>query len=151
MRISRQQWYCGVALIFGALSTAVAQDQGISLELKPRVCTMSNEDEHCEATVRAHWKSARNESLCLVIVGRPDIKRCWDNFKEGRYSIELAFVDDLTVQLRDPALENVLASAAITVIRQALQLRRKRKQPWNILSGVPPDRGGLQIVGRHFG
>ena len=138
-----------VALTFGALSTAMAQDHAISLELKPRVCTMSNEDEHCEATVRAHWKSPRNESLCLVIVGRPEIKRCWENFKEGRYSIELAFADDLTVQLRDPALDNVLASAAITVIRQALQLRRKRKQPWNILSSVPPDHGCARI-GRYF-
>lgn len=94
---------------------------------------MTTEDEQCETTVRAHWRSSRDESLCLVIVGRPDVKRCWENFSEGRYNIELSFAHDLTVQLRDPGLEQVLASAAITVIREAIQLRRKRKQPWNIL------------------
>lgn len=117
-----------------AASTCAAQaGSGISLDLKPRVCTMTTEDEECETTVRAHWRSSRDESLCLVIVGRPEIKRCWENFSEGRYSIELAFAQDLTVQLRDPGLQHVLASAAITVIREAIQLRRKRKQPWNIL------------------
>jgi hypothetical protein len=115
-------------------SLCAAQDgSGISLDLTPRVCTMTTEDEHCETTVRAHWRSSRDESLCLVIVGRPEVKRCWESFSEGRYSIELAFAQDLTVQLRDPGLEQVLASAAITVIREAIQLRRKRKQPWNIL------------------
>jgi Protein of unknown function (DUF3019) len=111
-----------------------AQDgSNIALDLRPRVCTMTSADEVCETTVRAQWRSVRDESLCLVIVGRPEVKRCWDNFTEGHYSIELAFAEDLVVQLRDPALENVLASAAIRVIREAIQLRRKRKQPWNIL------------------
>jgi hypothetical protein len=35
--------------------------------------------------------------------------------------------------LRDPQLQRVIASEAITVIREALRLRRKRRQPWNIL------------------
>jgi hypothetical protein len=117
-----------------ASSLCVAQEPSdISLDLRPRVCTMTTEDEQCETTVRAHWRSPRDESLCLVIVGRPDVKRCWENYSEGRYSVELAFAEDLTVQLRDPGLQQVLASAAITVIREAIQLRRKRKQPWNIL------------------
>ena len=42
-----------------------------------------------------------DESLCLVIVGRPDIKRCWENFSEGVYNMELAFDKDLIVELRD--------------------------------------------------
>ena len=129
---------CLLALLAAASglssSPSSARDgTGISLDLKPRVCTMTTEDEQCETTVRAHWRSSRDESLCLVIVGRPDVKRCWEQFSEGRYSIELAFSQDLTVQLRDPGLQQVLASAAITVIREAIQLRRKRKQPWNIL------------------
>jgi hypothetical protein len=115
-------------------SISLAQEGShISLDLKPRVCTMTTADETCQTTVRAQWRSERDESLCLVIVGRPEVKRCWDNFHEGQYSIELSFADDLMVQLRDPDLETVLASSAIRVIREAIQLRRKRKQPWNIL------------------
>ena len=125
-----------VIVATGVLRAPVSSAQdgsNIALDLRPRVCTMTSADEVCEATVRAQWRSVRDESLCLVIVGRPEVKRCWDNFSEGHYSIELAFAEDLVVQLRDPALENVLASAAIRVIREAIQLRRKRKQPWNIL------------------
>jgi hypothetical protein len=95
---------------------------------------MSGSDTECNTTVRAQWRSPRNESLCLVIVDRPDIKRCWEDHRHGTYVIELAFSEDLVVQLRDADLDHVLASQAIAVIRQALQFRRKRRQPWNIFS-----------------
>lgn len=93
---------------------------------------MAVNDELCETTVRAEWRSQRNESLCLVIVDRPEVQRCWENHSQGVYSIELAFGDDLRIELRDPELESVLAAQAITVIREALKFRRKRHQPWNI-------------------
>jgi hypothetical protein len=132
-----RRWFGACAMAVASLLAAVpvlgAETNRISLDLNPRVCTMSRDAEECEALVRAHWRSDRNESLCLVIIGRPDVKRCWEDFAEGRYSIELSFAQDLTVQLRDPTLEKVLASEVIAIIRQAIQLRRKRKQPWNIL------------------
>ena len=113
--------------------TSLAQGSTIELEVRPKICTLSADDELCETTVRAHWRATREESLCLIIVGRPEIKRCWEDFSEGSYRVELAFNEDLLVQLRDPKLEQVLASAAVTIIREAWQLRRKRRQPWNIL------------------
>jgi len=84
--------------------------------------------------VEAQWRSPRDESLCLVIVGRPEIKRCWDHYSEGLYTVELAFSEDLLVELRDAQLQSVLVSESIKVIREALQLRRKRRQPWNIFN-----------------
>jgi len=35
-------------------------------------------------------------------------------------------------QLRDVSLEHVLASEALRVIREAIQYRHRRRQPWNI-------------------
>lgn len=115
-------------------ATAGAREQAIELKVRPRVCTLAAGDDLCETTVRAEWRAQQDESLCLVIVGRPEIQQCWENYSEGVYSIELTFGDDLLVELRDPDLENVLASQAITVIREALKLRRRRHQPWNIFS-----------------
>lgn len=106
----------------------------IQLEVRPRVCTLSARDQQCDTLVEAQWRSPRDESLCLVIVGRPEIKHCWENFAKGQYSVRLVFDQDLTLQLRDPQLRNVLVSTAITVIKEALQLRRKRRQPWNIFN-----------------
>ncbi len=117
-----------------AASLADARGQQIELNVRPKVCTLAATDDYCETTVRAEWRAAQDESLCLVIEGRPEVQRCWENYAEGVYSIELAFSDDLLVELRDPALENVLASQAITVIREAIRFRRKRHQPWNIFS-----------------
>ena len=108
-------------------------DEPIQLDLRPKICTLAADDTACQTTVRAEWRSAKNESVCLVIAGRPEIKRCWEDYSEGQYSIELSFSEDLLVQLRDPQLESVLASSVVTIIREALQLRRKRRQPWNIL------------------
>lgn len=105
----------------------------IQLELRPRVCTLAAGEDFCETPVHAQWHSSQDESLCLVIVDRPEIRRCWENYSEGVYSIELVFDKDLTVELRDPGLDEVLASQTIAVIKEALQLRRKRRQPWNLL------------------
>lgn len=107
--------------------------ESIELDLHPRVCTMSAQDEACSAVVQAQWRSSRDESLCLVIVDHPQIKRCWENYAEGVYKVELSFSEDLVVELRDPQLHQVLAAEAITVIKEALRLRHKRRQPWNIL------------------
>ena len=120
------------------MTNALAADdtelpQDLELQLQPRVCTLSADEELCNTTIKASWHATRSESLCLVIVERPDIKRCWDDYDEGTYSVELTFEKDLTVQLRDPDLERVLASQTIAVIKEALQLRRKRRQPWNLL------------------
>jgi hypothetical protein len=114
----------------GAAPTLVKHDS-IELELRPRVCTLSANDDFCDTVVQAQWRSTRDESLCLVIVGRPEVRRCWEHYAEGMYTVELAFSKDLIVELRDPQLQNVLVSAAVTVIKEAL-LRRKRRQPWSI-------------------
>ncbi len=130
--------YSSVALLYSLLIAApasAAPDAGqppIELRLRPRVCTLADNDATCNTTVRAQWRSAKNESLCLVIVDQPHIRRCWEQHSEGTYSVEVSFSQDLVVQLRDAELDNVLASQAIAVIRKALQLRRKRRQPWSI-------------------
>ena len=126
------------ALSFAIASAGAARaDQagsGIHLDLSPRVCTLAPEDQNCDTVVTAQWRSPRDESLCLLIVGQPQIQRCWENHREGVYSVRLVFRDDLLVELRDPQLQEVLAAETIAVIKEALRLRRKRRQPWDILS-----------------
>jgi hypothetical protein len=107
-------------------------DADIHLELSPRICTLASRDKQCQTEVHAQWSAPHEESLCLVIVDHPDVKRCWEHYAQGTYSLELTFVDDLTFQLRDPGLQNVLASEVLRVIREALHYRHKRREPWNI-------------------
>ena len=116
-------------------AAAAAEDgprTGVELKLRPRVCTLSGDDTTCNTTVHAQWRSPRDESLCLLIVDRPHIRHCWEQHKEGVYSVEVSFSKDLVVELRDAERDRVLASQAIAVIRQALLLRHKRRAPWNI-------------------
>jgi hypothetical protein len=120
---------CGVTL---AATTQTAD--GIELELSPRVCTLASNDESCDTVVTAQWRAPKDESLCLLIVDQPQVKQCWENHSEGVYSVRLVFTRDLLVELRDLQLEKVLVSKAIAVIREAIRLRRKRRQPWDILS-----------------
>jgi hypothetical protein len=114
-----------------AAAPTVVKHESIELELRPRVCTLSANDDFCDTVVQAQWHSKQDESLCLVIVGRPEVRRCWERYSEGVYTVELAFSKDLIVELRDAQLQSVLVSAAVTVIKEAL-LRRKRRQPWSI-------------------
>ncbi len=109
------------------------RDSGnIHLELSPRICTLATNDTQCDTVVHATWRAPQDESLCLVIVGRPEVKRCWEHYSEGSYSIELVFTSDLVVQLKDLDQQQILASEALRVIREALRYRHKRREPWNI-------------------
>ena len=125
-----------VALVAGAeICAAAATDPSgddIRLELSPRICTLPIDDKQCETWVHARWRSPHEESLCLVIVDRPQVKRCWENYSEGAYNIELVFTEDLIFQLKDLDLQHVLASETLRVIREAIRYRHKRRQPWNI-------------------
>ncbi|MEP7246216.1 MAG: DUF3019 domain-containing protein [Gammaproteobacteria bacterium] len=118
----------------GAGAALDPPDEAIKLELSPRICTLAAGDNSCDTTVTAHWRAPRDESLCLLIVGQPQVKHCWENHLEGVYTVRLEFSQDLLVELRDPQLQKVLASEAIAVIREALRLRHRRRQPWDILS-----------------
>jgi hypothetical protein len=123
------------AVASGAAAPAAdPPDDAIKLQLSPRVCTLSANDENCDTVVTAHWQAPHDESLCLLIVGQPQIKQCWENHSQGVYTVRLVFDHDLLVELRDVHLQQVLASEAIAVIKEALRLRRKRRQPWDILS-----------------
>jgi Protein of unknown function (DUF3019) len=128
----------GLLALFGTCSAPPGHasmgptDQNITLEISPRICTLTGKDKQCVTAVHAQWRSPREESLCLVIVARPDVKRCWEHYAEGTYTIELTFAQDLTFQLRDVSLEHVLASEVLRVIREAIRYRHKRRQPWNI-------------------
>jgi hypothetical protein len=104
----------------------------IRLELSPRICTLGIKDRQCEARVQATWRSPTEESLCLVIEGRPEVKQCWEKYDKGTYTIELVFSDDLLFELKDLELQRVLAAETLRVIREAIQYRHKRRQPWNV-------------------
>lgn len=133
---SRAPWlaslYLAAAFVPSPAAAAGDPPGDIRLELTPRVCTLAPGDERCDTRVQATWKAARDESLCLVIVARPDVKHCWEHYAAGTYSIQLVFSEDLVFQLRNPDLQQVLASEALHVIREAIRYRRRRRDPWNI-------------------
>jgi hypothetical protein len=123
-----------LAIAAGSVVAAEDRDADIKLELSPRVCTLSAGHESCDTVVTAQWHAPKDESLCLLIVDHPQIRRCWEHHTEGVYAVRLEFNRDLLVELRDPELQTVLAAEAIAVIKEALRLRKKRRQPWDILS-----------------
>lgn len=104
----------------------------IELQISPKICTLTGKDKQCVTPVHAQWQSSREESLCLVIAARPDVKHCWEHYSQGTYTIEMTFTEDLLFELRDISLQRVMASEVLRVIREAVLLRHKRRQPWNI-------------------
>jgi len=106
--------------------------EDIHLEISPRICTLTGNDKQCSIPVHAQWRSKHDESLCLVILEHKEIQRCWEHYSAGTYTVDLVFTQDVVFQLRDVSLEHVLASEALRVIREAIQYRHRRRQPWNI-------------------
>jgi hypothetical protein len=133
-RVSRRGLAVALAALVPLLAAraVIEAPAGIRLELSPRICSLAAKDKQCETTVHASWHAPRDESLCLIVLNRPEIKRCWERYSEGTYSIGLTFDEDLRFELRDPSLERTLAAETLRVIREAVQYRHKRREPWNI-------------------
>lgn len=126
----------GILLALGWMQTAAGASRvpgkAIRFEISPRLCTLSARDKQCDVVVHASWSAPQDESLCLVLLGRPAVRRCWEDYSSGTYTLRLEFTQDLTFQLRDPSLQNILAGEVLRVLREALQYRHRRRQPWNI-------------------
>jgi Protein of unknown function (DUF3019) len=97
---------CGLCLlgITGLGVSFASSDDDMHLVIRPRVCTLGPNEQRCETPVQASWKASHAESLCLIVLERADVKRCWEHFDSGTYTVQLTFSDDLTFQLRDPQL-----------------------------------------------
>ncbi|WP_179957666.1 DUF3019 domain-containing protein [Exilibacterium tricleocarpae] len=100
--------------------------------MNPRLCTLAENELHCQADIDIIWRSDRQESVCVSIVERPEIEHCWDNYREGTYSIKLTFSSDLVVELRDKEARELLVSETLAVVREMLRYRHKRRKPWNL-------------------
>jgi hypothetical protein len=113
----------GIVLALAWMQTATGAGgvpgKGIRLQISPRLCTLAARDKQCDVLVQASWRAPQEESLCLVLLGRPEIKRCWEDYAAGTYTLQLEFAQDLTFQV-------------LRVLREALQYRHRRRQPWNI-------------------
>jgi hypothetical protein len=118
----------------GILSSqaAHAAQRDIELAIHPQVCTLSRGARQCETKVQATWDAMHPESLCLIVLERKDVKQCWEHFASGTDTVQLTFADDLTFQLRDPQLHEVLASEVLRVIREAIRYRQRRRDVWDI-------------------
>jgi hypothetical protein len=125
-----------MGLLLSAVTQAAMEpaDNGIRLTISPRICSLTQADKQCVTPVHAEWHSTHDESLCLIITARPEIKQCWEHYSAGNYTIELTFAEDLVFQLRDVSLEHLLASETLRVIREAIHYRARRRQPWNIFN-----------------
>lgn len=136
MAYTRVAGALGILLALGWMQTAAGASavasKAIRLEISPRLCTLTARDKQCDVVVHASWSAPQDESLCLVLLGRPEIKRCWEDYASGTYTLRLEFAQDQTFQLRDPSLQNILASEVLRVLREALEYRHRRRQPWNI-------------------
>lgn len=117
-----------------ALSSWGNEADRIQLSLKPQLCTLAENESHCDALVEIEWTSTQLENLCVEILQFPEIEQCWENHQQGRHQVELVFDTDLEVHLNDSQSNEVLASRTLKIIREAIRYRRKRREPWNIFS-----------------
>jgi hypothetical protein len=113
-----------------AVASEVHKDR-VQLKLNPRLCTLSKDEPRCKALVRISWTSEAKQSLCLKVVNRPDVNHCWKQNSQGNFGIQLAFKNDLTVELRDSRTQSLVASKTISIVREG-EYRHRRRHPWDL-------------------
>lgn len=102
------------------------------MDIKPRLCTLGEGDTHCRTPVHVVWNAEQEQNACVDFQLFPEVTQCWQDSRSGEVHVELEFDEDLIVSLRDRDSNNILLERTITLVREAVRYRRKRRQPWNI-------------------
>jgi hypothetical protein len=123
--------FCIIETIF-IHPRATAAEKALELESRPRVCTLSADDEQCRTQVVLSWLSPRPVSVCLGAADRPEPYRCWQDASQGSYELELSASADVTFVLTEGDPRVVRATVVLRVVRETKRYRRKRREPWNV-------------------
>lgn len=102
-----------------------------SLVIKPSVCVIGEQDQHCESLINISWKMAKPRDVCLFYDGSDEPLSCWKNKARGEYNFTLKTERDTDIYLADALSQERLASTSFQLVFQQKRYRAVRRNPWN--------------------
>lgn len=126
---------CVLALIGWQLACAAAiTGEGMTLEVRPRVCVLMAGEESCSMQLQVRWTAPQETDICLRFAGEEQALQCWQSQRQGAWNMPVAREQNTTVQLVDPGTDAVLLESLIPVLTRELRdSRKRRRHVWSIL------------------
>ncbi len=119
------------ACLMAAQANTTEPEQAIELWIKPSLCIISKEDELCMDQITINWQANHLQSLCLFQSGTEQPLFCWNDEDNGLFLQEVNTKTNLTFQLRQQGDNSLLASQVFQVLKEYIEYRRRRRNPWN--------------------
>lgn len=106
-------------------------EQQVTLTLKPNLCILDHQYQHCEDTVLVEWQSSQAISPCLQILEQT-YEFCWEQSLSGFNHIPLTTQQSLSFLLQQDA--EILATAMLKVVTNysSRKERLRRRNPWSL-------------------
>lgn len=118
-------------LMIPGVSYAKETLPAIHFSLKPRLCVLTDGEEHCRDQLEIQWSSEHNRSLCLYQNEQPMPLHCWSNQRRGEYRFLITTNASTDFQLREDDSEQALGREIFEVVHQQKRYRKARRNPWN--------------------
>ena len=112
--------------------TKAAEPPKAELLVSPKVCA-GQAGQPCDMELEVTWSAPSAMDLCLRLRDSGETLECWQQAREGRYTMPFASETSVGLQLVDAAL-CVLDEFEIKVVSRELRdTRRRRRHVWSIL------------------
>jgi len=127
-----------VLLVFLIPATAVADeadDKGMQLSVKPRLCVTDNRNPSCDMSLLVTWRSITTGYYCLFndIVDGP--LRCWNDDQSGQLNEDRSVTQNFSYWMTGAAFNERLTEVRVEVLRLDTDDRRRRRRArhvWDI-------------------
>lgn len=120
-------------LFISLISNAAYGNNQDSVEftLQPRLCVISHKQSSCKDRIKIRWLAREIQSLCLHREDWAPAIRCWEQQQKGAHQYDIDSDQNVIFLLKSLAKDELLAQAIFEVIKEELQYRRRRRNPWS--------------------
>ncbi|QBL08253.1 DUF3019 domain-containing protein [Rheinheimera sp. D18] len=117
-----------------ALNTLVAQPNlpehcaaQLCWDVSPKICVTEQQNQHCQAKLKLHWRSNTTQNTCLFIA--EEKLYCWQDANQGHWQQQLSWQNtDLTLRSSD----NTILLQTELQVQSRKPARRRLNSAWSI-------------------
>jgi len=116
-------------------ANAEAQEQPVTLRVKPQLCITSKREQACETSFLVQWESERVGHYCLEAEVAATTLRCWQQESFGRFDEERVVKQSFSYWLTAPGHDPPLAEARVelmTIDSSDRRRYRRNRHAWSI-------------------
>ena len=121
---------CLLALIPSISLAGIQPENEYGLLLSPNLCLLSQDEKICQMKLKVSWRTPKRGNYCLLESKNRRRLHCWQQKSSEQIEVELTLTGNTDLFFVDQQLGTIIYQQSISLQRQIVRYRQKRRNPW---------------------